>query len=1212
MALDSVNNQVLVPAYGNGGYRAFQLNADGLPADRQARFVTSRRSLLGRRSAPLPNARELTFPGAAGVFDNSTQRFFAIDRFANRILVYDSADDRLRDFPEARLAIGQPDFSSTRRGLGPNRMGAIVAADIDERNQRLFVVDAPNNRVLVFDIAPETLRHDPSAIAVIGQADLESRDPGVGPSKFAGPSSVAYDSSNDRLFVSDSGNNRVLIFDASADNPDGFSAAIAVMGQPDFDSRRPRDSLDQLEAETIAYDERHQRLFVAEDLEHRVMVYDAHPDRVGGPARAIAVIGQPDTTSTHPAVARDRVAMPRITVDAETQKLYVSEGFPAGNRVSIFDIAPENLRTGMPASDVIGHETVDGEPDFVSRMAQGRLDGRSLAAAREVVLDPVDHRLFVPDEYNHRVVVWQLDELNRIVDRDARWVLGQPDLESSQMGEPTASNITVPIAAAYDVSTKRLFVGDGYHNRVLVYEAAPETLASGMAASVVIGQSDFESVDRGAGPDRINFGVRMGRGIASDFLPMGLAVDSAGQRLFVSDGENNRVLVFDIGRGNLTNGAAATHVLGQDDFQSTMPQAGAAGLHDPGHLAYDPATGRLFVIDGQRQRIVVFDVEQGSLRNGAASIAVLGRPDFSTEGSSSGGPPRPATPVAVSGRNFVAPNGIAHDATRQRLFVADGGGTFGVQADRVLVFDVHPDRLFNGPEAIATIGAPDAETRAAASWGGTEPVPGQYRIRDTRGIEIDPVHGRLYTTGSFASRVVQFNFPRAAWRYRIGQRKMQSFSTLDAADAGGRSAPFTKAAAWLDAESGADPQATVIFSTSRPMIDEPTERHNRLLVSEAAVSAAGTTRRATIHVEGEPGAGHDVALFNPGSRNSALDFSIRDNAGNVLAEWQGDLAGGQQMHLNPEAVTDGALTRESTLTIESTRPVAITALRTSVSDEGEQIVAPAPLAIEDRTTSSAAPYFVSGGGIRSELVLLNPTGDVARGTVSFHGSDGAAQVIGTQSEVVDYLIPPFGVRIVDSSWGGSTPVIGYVRIAPSVGAHPHTTVGVERRYGNTLTGRALATAASGREVAFAIDLQPTLIRHGDIDTELILVNPGEDDSEVNIDLDGETLRTLTLRADQQVLLSVRELAGAAVRGRLAVAATLPILTAARQHTLNIHSQTVDTWLPPLSEGSIAPYVADGQGMATEFRLANAGGTAMDGTIRFVTATGQPASGMILR
>ena len=266
--------------------------------------------------------------------------------------------------------------------------------------------------------------------------------------------------------------------------------------------------------------------------------------------------------------------MPRLAVDPTAQKLYVSEGFPAGNRISIWDVTPGNLETGMLASDLLGHETADGAPDFDSRIPQGRLDGRSLAAARAVALDPMDHRLFVADEYNHRVVVWQLDELNRVSNRSARWVLGQPDLRSSFMQPASATNMTVPLAVAYDTGSKRLFVGDGYHNRVLVYDGAPGTLTTGMPASVVVGQQDFESVEFGAGRTQLDFGVRMGRGIASNILPMGLAIDEPGQRLFVSDGENNRVLAYDISDGVFRSGAAATVVLGQPDFDSTEPGDG--------------------------------------------------------------------------------------------------------------------------------------------------------------------------------------------------------------------------------------------------------------------------------------------------------------------------------------------------------------------------------------------------------------------------------------------------------------------------------------------------------------------------------------------------------------------------------------------------------------------------------------------------------------
>lgn len=1214
MALDRVNNQVFVPAYGNGGFRAFQLNEDGLLEDRRARFITSRENLIGRRSVPAPSAREATFPGAAGLFDASTGRFFTVDRFANRILVYDASQDQLRNFPEAEIVIGQPDFTSTQRGLGPNRMGAISTAVIDEAGQRLFVTDGPNNRVLVFDVRPEVLANDPRAVDVIGQPDFESRDPGIGPSGLTRPASVAWDPVFERLFVSDAGNNRVLIFDADPDNPDAFESAAAVMGQPDFMSRAPRESLDELEAESLAYDYVNHRLFIAEDLEHRIMVYDAHPDRVGGPATAIAVIGQPDAFSTHPAVSQTRVAMPRATINSEAQKLYISEGYPAGNRVVVFDISPDNLATGMPAVDVIGHETADGEPDFDNRMAQGRLDGRSLAAARAVVLDRVDHRLFVPDEYNHRVVVWQLDELNRIADYDARWVLGQPDLNTSLMGEPTARNMTVPIGGAYDASTKRLFVGDGYHNRILVYDVAPGTLESGMAASVVIGQADFESVTRQAGRTGINFGVRMGRGIASDFLPMGFAVDENGQRLFVSDGENNRILIYDIRQSELRNGAAAIGVLGQADYEGTSVRPGALGVDNPGHLAYDAETDRLFAIDAGRKTVLVFDVAADRFEDGQAAIGVIGSDSFDTPAPAGGGALAAVLGTAprIDGSSFVTPNGIAHDPLRQLLYVADGGGTFGVPADRILVFDVAPERLENGPEAVATLGAPDATTPATPTWGGNEPVPGQFRVRDTRGIDLDYENGRLWATGSFESRVVSFNFPRAAWNYRVADNAMQSFSTLDAADLGGQSDPRTVTALNIGADDGRAPAAMLVYTSSRQTLDEASQRHSRRLIGEAAVAPAAPLSRATVFADGDAARRHTLHVYNPENSDSSLALVLRDARGLVTAQWQRTVPAGELLAIELEELGE-PVPAEATVTIDADVPVALTALRTTTNGRGEDMLAPTPIASESEDAEGAVvPWFVGGGDRRSSVVLINPTDEVMTGRIGFHDPSGTRTALGTDSDIVDYRIPPYGVRVVASNDSGPRARRGYAVVTPDAGGTPHASALIEHSDGGVAVSESTVTGTSAGEARFAVDLRPSLIRHGEIDTQLVVVNPTADAAAFEVASGGETIASRELAAGEQAVLSVRALAGAGANGVFRVTGDDALVVTARQETTNIRAEQIDVELPPLSAAPFVPFVANGAGIATEIRLANMATEPIAGTLDFVSPDGTPATGTILR
>ena len=154
---------------------------------------------------------------------------FSLDRFNNRVLVYDISPETLEAYPDASVIIGQPDFESTLRGTAANRTMMSASAAIDEKNQRLFLADPPNHRVLLFDIHPDRLRNDPDAYAIIGQDGFESRMMSAGTSGMMMPMSVAYDPDFERLFIADAGNNRVLIYNADPDDPEALEQAISVM-----------------------------------------------------------------------------------------------------------------------------------------------------------------------------------------------------------------------------------------------------------------------------------------------------------------------------------------------------------------------------------------------------------------------------------------------------------------------------------------------------------------------------------------------------------------------------------------------------------------------------------------------------------------------------------------------------------------------------------------------------------------------------------------------------------------------------------------------------------------------------------------------------------------------------------------------------------------------------------------------------------------------
>ena len=113
-----------------------------------------------------------------------------------------------------------------------------------------FVADSANNRVLVYDGKPAG--NGASANVALGQVNLTSGlvngsdEDGAapGPGTLWSPSDVAYDGVSNKLFVSDSGNHRVLIFHDVIDIlgaialVDGQSADV-VIGQTSFGSNQP-------------------------------------------------------------------------------------------------------------------------------------------------------------------------------------------------------------------------------------------------------------------------------------------------------------------------------------------------------------------------------------------------------------------------------------------------------------------------------------------------------------------------------------------------------------------------------------------------------------------------------------------------------------------------------------------------------------------------------------------------------------------------------------------------------------------------------------------------------------------------------------------------------------------------------------------------------------------------------------------------------------
>ena len=1199
MTLDKVNDRLFIGHHGNSRYDIYQLSEAGLPERRHADYGIGR-SLIGRGFAFAPLGRTyLNFPSNAS-YDSVHQRLFVPDNSSlghpgYRIMVFDADPETLaqlerNELPEAIAVLGQPNFDVWDPGIGPAKINGRGVALVAEDRQLLFFSDLFSNRVLVWDIHPDRLETGMDAMFVIGQPDFFSAEPGIGPDRLSRPSSLSYDPDEQNLFVMDGGNHRVLVFDVSPDSLGSAIEAFAVIGQDDFMSSVPRSDLSKIGVGPMSLDYEYDRLFVGEAFGNRMVIIDVSPETLNGALNpdAIAVLGQPDFESTEPVVSQTRLTMPRITVDVERQLAYVPDGYPAGNRINIFDVHPDRLQpTSQPLLDQIGHINPEGEPDFESRSANDRTSPRYWTQARDISLDSVDHRLFVSDNYGHRIMIFQLDRMNRILERGARWVLGQPDGSTSLLrDERNASTVKLPLAVEYDESHKRLFVADTWSDRVLVFDMTPGQVDSGMEASYVLGQADFESYDPRAARDRIYFGSRAGRGIyTTEARAAELAMDERNQRLFVTDGGNHRVLVFDVHPDRIANGAEAIAVLGQDDFTSSETGTSATRWELPGDLVLDEENQRLFVGVAWQHRVLAFDVHPDRLTNGQAASFVIGQPDFTS-----------AEP-GLSASRFRQTDGLSYDDANHQLFVTDKYN------HRVLVYEVPPDRSDNLPEASAVIGE---RTFDRVEMGPGDPRNFQDRLHDPRGSHFDSVDRRLFQSEGLNGRLTVFTMPREDYRVDLPARSRLGYESLDAQLSTGAE-PLTTGYSEVELSEPAAVTGVSSHLFTRAVMDPDSERQSRVLETEANLAAPEPGESALLYFDNRPGRRLAISIVNGNASAVEVEFQALTTTGQSHSE---------RRAIEPMAKLDARVAElfpdldaeQGALRVMSDEPVAVGGILLVDNGDGGTLLVPAPRAEDNSLLSErrVLPAVTTGAGQRIAYVLLNDSDEAVEGTLEIDGQS------------IPYSVPPAGAFV--SETGGDTRPLatgfGIVRATRGDAPSSFAVVMSENREQRLSSVHVVPSHQEGTLFWAPVDTFPGILRHGDIDVDLSLVNEGRVPATVYLelfDLDGNSTakRERIVPLGRRVQLSLEDAFGQTpLRGTLRVFADVQVATALQRKLVNVVGDTIVTDIPlqpsPDTPAGkvIFPFYANGEGASTEMLLVNSGRTAREGALRVRAASGE--------
>ncbi|MDD5422264.1 MAG: hypothetical protein PHT32_02420 [Candidatus Omnitrophica bacterium] len=181
------------------------------------------------------------------------------DPTAHRVLVYSSIPQA--NNASANVVIGQSDFLSVTAnqggGVGPNTLSNPKASYFD--GKRLFIWDRENHRVLVFNSLPTS--NNASADMVIGQASLlsgspnQGGQPGANTLQGSGKMYQAIHSDGRHLFIADTGNHRVLIYNigsSSIKNGPQFDQGKALIGKVfnDVNSNGIQDTYEQTNERT--------------------------------------------------------------------------------------------------------------------------------------------------------------------------------------------------------------------------------------------------------------------------------------------------------------------------------------------------------------------------------------------------------------------------------------------------------------------------------------------------------------------------------------------------------------------------------------------------------------------------------------------------------------------------------------------------------------------------------------------------------------------------------------------------------------------------------------------------------------------------------------------------------------------------------------------------------------------------------------------------
>jgi uncharacterized protein (TIGR03437 family) len=427
-----------------------------------------------------------------------------------------------------------------------------------------------------------------AARLVMGQTNFTAGNYGTTSSLLGSPSGLAY--ANGILWVADANrlggtpnNNRVLRFSDVATYPGptedptilgSFCGACRgqaslVLGQPDFISNNYTLTATGLRSPTAVATDGN-TLAVADTDNNRVLIWLSLPKANGQPADV--VVGQVDFTHNATSVPPNATSLRGpSSVWIAGGKLYIAD--TGDNRILIYN--------KIPTSNHVAADVVIGQPNFTSFVQPDLTQNNATPTASDMqtpvsVTTDATH-MYVADEGQNRILIWNTIPTSNGAPADV--ALGQLNLTTA-------------------ISNNSFTINDA----TVDADGAPENVTPVMCQSNASfaydqGQTGTTAVD--------SVGTTIYPSLCAATMSLPRYALSDGTRLFVADGGNDRILVYNSIPAQ--SGQPADAILGEpDEFSDntgTNPD-GTDALQTPTSLAFDGLN--LYVSDTYNRRVVIY------------------------------------------------------------------------------------------------------------------------------------------------------------------------------------------------------------------------------------------------------------------------------------------------------------------------------------------------------------------------------------------------------------------------------------------------------------------------------------------------------------------------------------------------------------------------------------------------------------------------------